>query len=81
MFGLGGASEKKKKEELFFDLEMELKDPVKMKAMVKKIEERIQKIKGFMRSGGDQEAFNRYNILLQAYNGVLKILSRIKTKK
>lgn len=81
MFGLESGNKKPKKEELFFDLELELMDPVKMKAYVAKVEEKIQRVKTLMRSGEGKDAYDRYNILLQGYNGLLKVFSRIKIKK
>lgn len=84
MFGLhGGAEQKKKskKKELFFDLELQLSDEGKRKALFANIESKIQRIKSLMRSGENKESFDKYNTLLQGYNSALKILSRIKVKK
>lgn len=81
MFGLESGSKKPKKQELYFDLELELMNPEKMKEFVKKVEDRIQRVKQLMRSGEGKDAYDRYNILLQGYNGLLKVFSRIKHKK
>ncbi len=83
MFGLesGKGKKKPKIEEHFFDLELNLMNPEKMREYVKKVEERIQRVKNLMRSGENKEVYDRYNILLQAYNGILKVFSRIKHKK
>lgn len=80
MFGLEGQQKKKKTEEFVFELEKELKDPKKFQEIKAKIEKRIQKIKDSLRSGDDQEEFDRFGLLLQGYNAILKIMSRTKAK-
>lgn len=80
MFGLEGQQKKKKAEEFVFELEKELKDPKKHQEIKAKIEKRIQKIKDSLRSGDDQQEFDRFGLLLQGYNAILKIMSRSKAK-
>lgn len=80
MFGLEGQQKKKKTEEFVFELEKELKDPKKFQEIKVKIEKRIQKIKDSLRSGDDQEEFDRFGLLLQGYHSILKIMSRTKAK-
>jgi len=81
MFGLqSGGQKKPKKTELFFDLELQLNDPEKKKELFSNIENKIQRLKALMRSGENQESFHKYNTLLQGYNSVLKVLSRLKVK-
>jgi len=81
MFGLEGQQKKKKPDSFVFELEKELKDPKKHQDIRAKVEGRIQKIKEVMRSGDDQEEFDRFGLLLQGYNSVLKIMSRVKANK
>lgn len=80
MFGLEGQEKKKKPNEFEFELEKELQDSKLNKEIREKIEQRIQKIKESLRSGDDQEEFDRWGLLLQGYNSVLKVISRIKVK-
>jgi hypothetical protein len=81
MFGLeSGKPKPKKKEEFLFDLEKELVNPLKMREYVKKVEVKILRIKHLMRSGDHKQVYDRLNSLLQAYNGMLKVFSRIKHK-
>jgi hypothetical protein len=83
MFGLESHKKKKPTDEFVFELEKELKDPQKYKELRERVEGRIQKIKESLRSGDDQEEFNRFGLLLQGYNSLLKVMSRFlsKTKK
>lgn len=77
MFGLEGQKKKKSGEEFVFDLEKELKDPAKQKEIRANIDDKIQKIKEYLRSGDEQEEFDRFGLLLQGYTSLLKILSRL----
>lgn len=80
MFGLEGHQKKKKTEEFVFELEKELKDPKKFQEIKAKVEQRIQKIKDSLRTGDDQLEYDRFGLLLQGYNSILKIMSRTKAK-
>lgn len=80
MFGLGDEKKKQKKEEFVFELEKELKDPKKHQEILKKVEARIQKIKDSLRSGDDQQEFDRFGMLLHGYNSLLKVMARFKAK-
>lgn len=80
MFGLEGQKKKKKVEEFVFELEKELKDPKKHQEIRAKIEKRIQKIKESLRSGDDKHEFDRFGLLLQGYNSIIKVMSRCKAK-
>jgi hypothetical protein len=82
MFGLESHEKKKKPEEFVFELEKELKDPKKHQEILQRVETRIQKIKEALRtgSGGDQEEFDRFGLLLQGYQSLLKIMARSKAK-
>ena len=80
MFGLED-KKKKQPEEFIFELEKELKDAKKHQELKKKIEERIQRVKEILRSGGEQDEFNRFGFLLHGYLSLLKIMSRITPKE
>lgn len=79
MFGL---EDKKKKpdEKFFFELEKELKDPKRYKELHQHIEERVQKLKDFLRNGDNQEGFERFVLLLQGYQALLKVMARLVPK-
>lgn len=80
MFGLEGQKKKKASDEFVFELEKELKDPVKFKEIREKIERRLQTIKENLRSGEDQEEFDRFGLLLHGYHSIIKIISRSTPK-
>lgn len=81
MFGLESHQKKKKPaEEFVFELEKELKDPQKHKELRQRVEGRLQKIKESLRSGDDQEEFDRFGLLLQGYGALLKVMSRLAPK-
>lgn len=80
MFGLEGQKKKKANEEFVFELEKELKNPVKHKMIKQKVEEKLQKIKEVLRAGDDQNKFDRYGLLLHGYNSLLKVMSRFTSK-
>lgn len=75
MFGLEN-TKKNKKEEFAFDIEKELKDPVKRKAYLERIQSRIHKLKEILGKGLEQEDLNRLAILLHGYSSLFKVLSR-----
>lgn len=72
MFGL----EKNKKEEFSFDIEKELKDPVKKRAYLEKIQSRIHRLQEIVKSDSAQQDLNRIAILLHGYSSLFKVLSR-----
>lgn len=78
MFGLENRN--KGKDEFVFELEKEMKDPVKGKALVKKIENRINIIKTELRSGESKEDFEKLGLLLYGYAAILKVIKRANTK-
>ncbi len=78
MFGL----EKKPRQLFEFDLEGDLKKNVeKKKALVGSVEEKIQQIKSFLRSGTNTEDFDQYGVLLHGYSALLKVIQRITPKQ
>ncbi len=80
MFGLESQKKKKPVEEFVFELEAELKNSKKNKELRQKVEERIQKIKEALRSGENQEEFDRFGLLLHGYTSLLKVISRFNPK-
>ena len=44
------------------------------------METRLQKIKETLRSGENQEEFDRFSLLLHGYTSLLKVMSRFKAK-
>jgi hypothetical protein len=80
MFGLEGQKKKKPHEEFVFDLEKELKTPKKHQEIKERVEARIQKIKDHLRTGEQQDEFDRFGLLLHGYTSLLKVMSRFKPK-
>jgi hypothetical protein len=75
MFGM----EKQKKKgpaPFLFDLELELKSPEKQKEYAKRIEERVTKIKEFLRKGSKKEEYDYLGILLNGYHALAVVLGR-----
>lgn len=81
MFGLEGQKKKKPVDEFVFELEKELKDPVKHKEIQERIEARLQKIKELLRVGVDQEQVNRLGMVLNGYTSLIKVMARVTAKK
>lgn len=81
MFGLEDQKKKKGAEEFIFDLEKELKNPQKQRETKDRIEQRVQRIKEVLRSGEDQQEFDLFGVLLHGYNALLKVISRVGSKK
>ncbi|MBS4164097.1 Uncharacterized protein PRO82_001413 [Candidatus Protochlamydia amoebophila] len=80
MFGLEDQKKKKTSEEFVFELEKDLKNSKKNKEIRQQVEERIQKIKEALRSGENQEEFDRFGLLLHGYTSLLKVISRFNPK-
>ncbi|CAF24116.1 DUF5398 domain-containing protein [Candidatus Protochlamydia amoebophila] len=80
MFGLEDQKKKKTSEEFVFELEKDLKNLKKNKEIRQQVEERIQKIKEALRSGENQEEFDRFGLLLHGYTSLLKVISRFNPK-
>ena len=78
MYGL----EKKPTALLEFDLEKDLKkDPTKIPDLLKKIEGKIQEIKGALREGSKGPDLDKLGTLLHAYTALQRVLGRIANKK
>ncbi len=76
MFGL---EKRKEMGEESFELEKELADAEKAAQMRKRTEERIQKLKGLLRSGGQPEEFDQYGVLLHGYAALQKLITQERT--
>lgn len=63
-----------------FDLEEDLKDPGKLRAIREKVEERIQQLKNMLRQGGDQKSFDQFQTLLHGYLAIQKVIQRVNRK-
>lgn len=81
MFGLEKQKKKPEYNEFVFELEKEFKNPVKNKEYKQRIEQRVQQIKEILRSGENQEEFDRFGLLLHGYTSLLKVMSRFEKKK
>ncbi len=80
MFGLGG-QKKKKGQEVHFDLEEDLKDPIKLRALKEKIDARSKQLKDQLRQGENKKVFDQAQTLLHGYLAVQKVLERVNRKK
>lgn len=79
MFGLSD-NKKKKAEPFVFELEKELKDPAKYKEIVSLLNDRMQKIKGVLREGIDQESLDQLGMIMQGYDAIFKVVARCLKK-
>lgn len=79
MFGLD--SGKKKKPDEVFDLEIDLKDPIKAHALHEKVEARLQKIKEVLRAGSSQEDLKVLSEILHGYTSLIKVYGRAIARK
>lgn len=75
MFGMEKKSEKKVST-FAFDLEKDLTDEEKRRGLVKRIEERIRKIKEILHKGSKKEDFDQLGILLNGYHALAVVLGR-----
>lgn len=78
MFGVG--NKKGKVAEYSFDLENDLKDPGKLRALKEQIEERIQQLKNMLRQGEDKQTFDQTQTLLHGYLAAQKVIQRVNRK-
>jgi hypothetical protein len=79
MFGLED-HKKKKIEEFVFELEKELKNSKKRQEIQTRVEKRIQDIKEALRSGKNQEDFDKLGVILHGYAALLKVFTRAGQK-
>jgi len=77
MFGMENKKTKAKAKPVFqFDLEKTLLEKPKQKEYVKRIEDRIGKIKELLRQGSKKEEFDCLGILLNGYHALAIVLGR-----
>ncbi len=81
MFDMTGQGKKAPMALFEFDLETELKDPGKLKAMKEQVEERIQQLKTLLRQGDDKETFDKTQTLLHGYLALQKVFARVGRTK
>ena len=79
MFGMGD-KQKGKAAELSFDLEKDIKDPGKTRAIKEQVEERINQLKALLRQGGEQKEFDEAQTLLHGYLAIQKVMQRVNRK-
>lgn len=78
MFGLEQAPRKP----FEFALEEELKaDPTRAPALLKEVEEKIQRLKNHLRQGAAAEDFDACGSLLHAFAALKRVLERITRQK
>ena len=80
MFGMGSDKKKKPGADYSFDLEEDLKDPGKLRAMKERVEERITQLKTMLRQGEDKKVFDETQTLLHGYLAVQKVIQRVNRK-
>ncbi|MCH9611143.1 MAG: hypothetical protein S4CHLAM81_14830 [Chlamydiales bacterium] len=80
MFGMESGKQKKKMADFVFDLEADLKDPGKQRAVKEQVEARIAQLKNMLRSGGEQKEFDQVQALLHGYLAIQKVMQRVNRK-
>lgn len=80
MFEMGKNKAKGKLDEYTFDLEKDLKDPVKLRAAKEKVEERTRQLKDLLRRGEDKKNFDQAQTLLHGYIALQKVMQRVNRK-
>lgn len=80
MFGMESDKKKKKVADFSFDLEEDLKDLGKLRAIRKQIEERVMKLKTMLRQGEDKKSFDQTQTLLHGYLALQKVIQRVNRK-
>ena len=74
MFGLEKKSEKKSSE---FDLEKEMQDPVKYRALKTRVEGQLQKVKQALAAGEESETFHTLKKVAKAYEAIILVSAMI----
>lgn len=80
MFGLEDQKKKKQSKEFVFELEKELHNPKRQKEIRAQIENRLTKVKEYLKKGTEKLDFDRMGTILQGYASLLKIVDRTKPK-
>jgi hypothetical protein len=76
MFGMEKQKKKGKEQPFLFDLELELKDKEKARDYAKRIEDRVNLIKGYLRKGSKKDEYDHLGVLLNAYHALAVVLGR-----
>lgn len=79
MFGL--ESGKKKEPEFVFDLEKEVQGVERYQEIVETVQRRTGKIKTLLREGTTKEQYDLLVAILTGYVALLKVLSRVISKR
>lgn len=80
MFGLEDR-QKKTGKSVEFDLEKDVKNSEKSFQLKKRIESRVNLLKGFLQAGEEKKEFEQVGSLLYGYLALLKVIERIIAKK
>ncbi len=83
MFGLEERKKSKGKraKEETFELEEELRDPVKYKEIKERVDGCVQELKQTLRSGEKKEEFEDFAILLHGYAALQRLITRLSKNK
>lgn len=81
MFGLEGDKKDQSKNEVFFDLELEIQDVAKLKEKIQYIQLRMRQLKDILNAGVDKEEMGKVAALLNGYSALFKVISRKPRKK
>lgn len=74
MYGL----EKKSSEKFAFDLEKQIKEGTQKKKVLENIEKRIHEMKKHLREGASEKEFDTFELLLQGYSALKRVIQKIK---
>lgn len=80
MFGMESDKKKKRTAEISFDLEEDLKNPGKLRAIKEQIEEQIAQLKNMIRQGKDKKSFDQTQTLLHGYLALQRVIQRVNRK-
>lgn len=80
MFGMKKDNSKKSVTDYSFDLEEDLKDPGKLRAIKEQVEERVQQLKSLLRQGEDKQKFDEIQTLLHGYLAIQRVIQRTNRK-
>ncbi|MCH9626810.1 MAG: hypothetical protein S4CHLAM2_04410 [Chlamydiales bacterium] len=80
MFGMESDKKKNKVADYSFDLEVDLKDPGKLRAIKEQVEERVTQLKTLLRQGEDKKSFDQTQTLLHGYLALQKVVQRSNRK-
>lgn len=79
MFNMESTFENKKSSS-DFDLESEMRDPVKSQVIKRSVDEKIRILNASLREGQEKECFEKKQVLLNGYLALQRVLSRINQR-